>query len=692
MNGHTVAAGLGPWTLLVDRVWRLLLLHDIGRDSEVIQLVEQYDEEMSLLPENYDRREATTPWTVKELLFEAGRVAAFGLGRWKQALYWNARSVENQRERKAPELELARLRINDCEALVKLRQSTKAYELALDCRKIFERENSAVDIATAFSALATVEAARGNTRRAIAHERTALRHRYSEQSPDAEACAECHYRLASYLARDNMRSAAAANRLSSALIRVRTISTDTTHVLHTLDQLRTDLARLDPSDPPVPTCFDDLVTFIDEVEGLPFAAFFDGLPAAREMDADVAIRCILERVAYRATGHLQLEAIGEPDETSARKLFDGLSAGLNSHDLAPQGAAMQWQASGDEERRMAVVGQQPLPAGAEREEDNCTFLVYYATDRTRVRGEGRPVYSGRMDSKLHFGHIKVSVPYHREMATVRRPRWWQRQSPSKHIIFLDGSEVSRNEFLGTLAGAMREAGQPVALVFIHGFNVGFDAAVHRTAQIAYDLHFEGTPILYSWPSEGKISSYGIDGENARQSATHLHAFLRMVLTEVGVRTVHVIAHSMGNRVLMEALRDLDLSTLPVDAATLCEVVFAAPDVRSDLFLTLVSQVRTYARRFTLYASSFDKALRAATKLQGGYPRAGYAGSDILLAEGIDTIDASNVETDFLDHSYFGSNKSIITDLFQLLRNGQTPLERGLQSLERDGRPYWVVPA
>ena len=47
---------------------------------------------------------------------------------------------------------------------------------------------------------------------------------------------------------------------------------------------------------------------------------------------------------------------------------------------------------------------------------------------------------------------------------------------------------------------VRDSRRKEAFVFIHGYNVAFDDAIYRTAQIAYDLSFDGPPILYSWPS------------------------------------------------------------------------------------------------------------------------------------------------------------------------------------------------
>ena len=45
------------------------------------------------------------------------------------------------------------------------------------------------------------------------------------------------------------------------------------------------------------------------------------------------------------------------------------------------------------------------------------------------------------------------------------------------------------------------------MVFIHGFNVPFEDAIYRTAQLAHDLDFDGAPILYSWPSRGTMLGY-----------------------------------------------------------------------------------------------------------------------------------------------------------------------------------------
>ena len=58
-----------------------------------------------------------------------------------------------------------------------------------------------------------------------------------------------------------------------------------------------------------------------------------------------------------------------------------------------------------------------------------------------------------------------------------------------------------------------------------------------------------------------------------------------------------------------------------------------------------------AQRITLYASSRDRALQVSRRLHD-YPRAGDSGEELTVVEGVETIDASVIDTSLLGHSYF----------------------------------------
>src|SRR5262249_32675638 len=68
-----------------------------------------------------------------------------------------------------------------------------------------------------------------------------------------------------------------------------------------------------------------------------------------------------------------------------------------------------------------------------------------------------------------------------------------------------------------------------AFVFVHGYNVSFDNALRRTAQLAHDLRFDGAAFLYSWPSHGEFGAYEEDQKNSLGSVHDLRQFLEFIV-------------------------------------------------------------------------------------------------------------------------------------------------------------------
>jgi esterase/lipase superfamily enzyme len=145
---------------------------------------------------------------------------------------------------------------------------------------------------------------------------------------------------------------------------------------------------------------------------------------------------------------------------------------------------------------------------------------------------------------------------------------------------------------------------------------------------------------------------------------------------------------MGSRLVAETMASLVPLAVP-QAARLRQLVFAAPDIDAATFKDLAAVFRETAERMTLYASSADLALKA-SKLVHKYPRAGESGLDLVIVNAVDNVDATAVDTSLLGHSYYGDNRSILADLFELIRRGSPPQERfGLLPKERYGSRYWL---
>ena len=308
--------------------------------------------------------------------------------------------------------------------------------------------------------------------------------------------------------------------------------------------------------------------------------------------------------------------------------------------------------------------------------------VFFGTDRLQERGSGYGGYRGA----LSYGGARVRIPDDHRLGDQGKPRNWRlrfagrrdRESPLEQI-------TPPGDYFDRLAKEVRDVERPEILIFIHGYNVDFISAVYRTARLARDIQFLGVPVLFSWPSRGSVKSYIEDGQNAEVSAQHFGAFLTEILQSTSVDKVHIVAHSMGNRALIHALKDLDLSSLSGDAGRLGEVVFAAPDVDAEFFVQSARHFAGKAGRFTLYVSAKDKALVGSRTL-AGYPRAG--GGPIVI-EGIDTIDASPLKTGIMSHSYFSDNVALLGDLHALIRNGTPPEHRfGLQKRQHINGHSW----
>ncbi|WP_306208689.1 alpha/beta hydrolase [Actinoplanes sp. RD1] len=328
----------------------------------------------------------------------------------------------------------------------------------------------------------------------------------------------------------------------------------------------------------------------------------------------------------------------------------------------------------------------PLPPdipGAVKHDRYLDIPILYATDRAPTHHRADPFTGSR--GTPTYGVARVSVPDDHRMGALEKSTLWKlqfRANPAKHVQLLDIDQLTRDTFTQRASDAITTSATPEALLFIHGYNVTFTDAARRTAQIAYDLQFTGLPMLYSWPSEGTTLRYPTDADNTLWTRPHFADFLRLALSQLGARRLHLLAHSMGNRVVTQGLADLT----PTESTSLGQVIFAAPDIDAAVFTQLAAQFPHHADRYTLYASSNDLALKASQKL-ARYPRAGQSGPAIIVIDGIDTIDASQLDTGLMSHSYYGDRTSILADLFSLIRNNLEPSKRfGLTATENG---YWT---
>jgi esterase/lipase superfamily enzyme len=188
-----------------------------------------------------------------------------------------------------------------------------------------------------------------------------------------------------------------------------------------------------------------------------------------------------------------------------------------------------------------------------------------------------------------------------------------------------------------------------------------------------------------------VTSYTYDRESAEGSEPYLRQFLDLVVKQTGAKTVSVIAHSMGNKPLLDVLRDMKAAA--PKGVVVSEVILAAPDVDADNFTNLARQIKGLAKGVTLYAAANDRALLASRNFWGHYRAGDVPAAGPLVVGGIDTIDVTAASTDIfaLNHSDYAENNDLLVDIAKLITTGQRPPDRRFDKLKRvheEKKEYW----
>ncbi|EAR07816.1 alpha/beta hydrolase [Reinekea blandensis] len=318
--------------------------------------------------------------------------------------------------------------------------------------------------------------------------------------------------------------------------------------------------------------------------------------------------------------------------------------------------------------------------------------VFFATTRNDTARENLNKRFGSERADVSYGVNQVAIPADYPRAHSASFILWNmtlKRDPTDQVTLLDSQRQTKKTFFDGLTTLQDQSDEPI-LVFIHGFNTPFERAARITAKLAYDLNLSEPPVLFAWPSHDRASTYPADEDNLSWSQPYITQFYLDLMTNLPERNFVFIGHSMGTRAMAAGLMDL-LEVQPTLRHRIEGVAFAAPDIDRDIFARDIAPTLVrFELPITLYASRKDLAMFASNRLHK-QPRAGYAGEDILVMPGIDTIDASYAEAELIGHEYFYQGSHTILDLYQWLIEGKPPEERRqlVPVYHRDGR-YWQI--
>jgi esterase/lipase superfamily enzyme len=320
--------------------------------------------------------------------------------------------------------------------------------------------------------------------------------------------------------------------------------------------------------------------------------------------------------------------------------------------------------------------------------------VFYGTDRAIEPDPARLQFGSERGHKLQLGRALISVPLSHQVPHIERPRifevpyfkykiYEEKEDPNKHFMMQEITSLTEEQMLALVKERLAQSStfKDHAFVFVHGFNTSFDCALYRTAQIAYDLGFDGVPFVYSWPSGGAVASYTYDHGSVEQAEPMLADFLKLVIQKSGAKNISLIAHSMGNELLLRVLERLK-PKIP-KGVVISQVILAAPDVDRDKFNIIAREITNFSKGVTLYAASNDRALGYSARFWGGVPRAGDIPKDgPLIIPGVDTIDVTAVSTDALglNHSGYAENPALLDDVKALVEFGIRPPNQRVKNI------------
>lgn len=290
-----------------------------------------------------------------------------------------------------------------------------------------------------------------------------------------------------------------------------------------------------------------------------------------------------------------------------------------------------------------------------------TELVFSASTRVADRGAGS---QQSIDGPPRFSLLTITVPPHHTTGEVELPSFGA-ANPQKHFVVAAQRRMSDDEFKNALAAHIsgRVGSNRDVLLYVHGFNTSAEEARFRVAQIAQDGGFGGVPMLFTWPSAGSLLDYEAAKESAAVSRDALSKLLLDLAAVPGIGRVHILAHSMGTWLTMEALRETAIAGSNDLNGKLGDVLLAAPDIDLNVFRQQLARVD--ASHVSVLVSAGDKALSLSRTLAGDRPRVGALdpkkpGDRAALDQlGVHVYDISALSTGLIGHGTYAAAPAVL---------------------------------
>ncbi|MDE0059490.1 MAG: alpha/beta fold hydrolase [Defluviicoccus sp.] len=350
--------------------------------------------------------------------------------------------------------------------------------------------------------------------------------------------------------------------------------------------------------------------------------------------------------------------------------------------------------------------------------------VYFATNREISLNGGSPEFGNAFNlnspHNLRFGWAKVREKSEDDYVVTSIHVTEDPTTPE-----FDSRKLSKGTVVGskgtfeTIRKEM-EDGKCDVLCFIHGYASDFKTTLARTAEISANYSTAEKRVIgfvFSWPSNGRMLpmiDYYLDRDDAKASGFAIARvyqllvdFLRNLPTEdYCQQAIHLLAHSMGNWALGNALDDIVEIYNGAPPRLFDQVFLMAADADNNAMEKgmRLERLPDICKGINIYFSQDDRALMISDVTKFNRDRLGATGPryrdnldrkvTLVDCQYVDTPDRSSEEPgkrwDLSVHQYYRLRHEVIEDVQQVLSGIAPGGVQGRRYLQED-RSFQVVP-
>lgn len=318
--------------------------------------------------------------------------------------------------------------------------------------------------------------------------------------------------------------------------------------------------------------------------------------------------------------------------------------------------------------------------------------IYFVTNRRPNKKTNPTDFTGEFSeggpANLRYGIAEVSGDDLDQVTLQLAPERLVRDE--KLATLGAGTRLGSQDIMDQVRRKMAKHGR-ATMVFIHGYNVSFMEAVQAAARLKQNLKSAAggkgvNVVLFSWPSDGKMTPFLAYASDRQDAATAGPAFARGFLKladflrgatrdEECAESIHLLAHSMGNYVLRHAVQEVVRQSPGRPPRVFDQVFLMAADEDDDAFEKdyKLQPLPRLSQRVNVYFNNGDRAMLISDKTKGNPDRLGDDGprQPRSVPGKVTLVDCTPVVSGVVEHSYFNDSPRVVKDMLSVL-DGTAP--------------------